>query len=360
LTEKTDDLKELQGNPKNCEAMLPNLRADLTEERAFYVRNHFPSPEIAESQWNLVVEFDGSKKRAFSYAELLKMPQRTVAATLECAGNGRKGFRKTVKGEIGWGDGAVSTAIWGGVSIATLIKEAGLLPLDMVRVSELIFIGADGSKNESEPLESKNKYCRSLSLDKSMHQDTIVAVTMNGEPLSKDHGYPVRLIVPGWYAMASVKWLDRVIISTNEERFLGHFNWTKYVYVTVDDGKITKEPIRNLKVKSLITSLEDGATISIGKPIAIEGKAWSGFGCICKVEVDLGDGWRYAELQTEDDLGQYAWKNWSQDWTPRKKGTINLRVRATDEKGNTQPETPEMNKYLYGYNGIHEIAVTVA
>jgi len=349
-------LNVLKNSPLNGEALLSNLQSDLTSEPAFYVRNHFDTPTIELASWRLQLELDGKIRKSFSYSELSSMPKHTVPATLECAGNGRKNFGQQVEGEIDWGDCAVGTASWSGVSIMDLVRAANLHRDDLDKIRELLFVGADGSSEDSVSLESKLRFVRSLPVGKAMDRDTIIALEMNGHPLTRNHGFPARVIVPGWYAMASVKWLSRVILSTNKTNFHGHFNATKYVYEFDLSSKTLKEPITELKVKSLITFPEDGQTIPFGKKIEILGKAWSGFGKIVRVEVDTG-GWKNALVQ--DDNGEYAWKTWRLVWTPEKRGRVTLKVRAMDNKGNAQPESAQRNRYLYGYNAIQKIHVNV-
>ncbi|MDA4129876.1 MAG: molybdopterin-dependent oxidoreductase, partial [Thaumarchaeota archaeon] len=199
---------------------------------------------------------------------------------------------------------------------------------------------------------------RSLPIKKALDPDTIIALSMNGKPLPKGHGFPARLIVPGWYAMASVKWLREIILRNGGEPFQGHFSVKKYVYFTETNGRLAAEPITNLKVKSFITNLRNKQRIEKGKPLAIEGKAWSGLGRITKVELDFGEGWKSASL-VNNRLGRYAWIPWKFTWVPKRKGNTIIRVRATDQKGNVQPELPLVNLNLYGYNAIHQVEVKV-
>ncbi len=358
MKENRDSIVEIQKSPRNCEATLAGLCEDITKTDSFYVRNHFETPEIDSDRWRLDIYLDRSRIGSYKYDELSAFPHSKVRAVLECAGNGRKNFGQRIEDEIEWGDCAVGTAEWSGVPVADLLKNLSLSKIDRDNVKELLFVGADGSQENSISLKSKSKFVRSLPLQKSTNRDTIVALFMNGKPLSRDHGFPSRLIVPGWYAMASVKWLKKIILSTSPSPFMGYFNWTKYVYETEQSGNLVKEPIKNLRVKSLITNLEDGATLQIGKHVAVSGKAWSGFGKIVKVEFDSGDGWKEVTIHP-NEAGEYSWTNWEYAWTPQTKGKIRLRVRATDEKGNVQPESPQDNRFLYGFNGIRSISVKI-
>ena len=344
--------------PLNCEASIKDLNSNITSTSSFYVRNHFPSPDIGPSGWRLVVESQ-SANLSYTLEELNGMDQRALGATLECAGNGRVGFGKKIAGEIEWGNGAVGTAIWKGVSLRTILEKSGFSRNRLDRITEAIFVGADGSTENSTPIESKMRYARSFPIKKALDQDTIVALRMNGEPIPIDHGYPARLIVPGWYGMASVKWLNRIILTATRTPFEGYFTSTKYVYQTDRKGMPVREPVTNVRVKALITKPEAGQLFGVGEPISVEGKAWSGFGRITKVEVNLGDGWKRASLVKNDELGKYAWTAWKTDWIPRQRGKVMSRVRATDEKNNVQLEQPTMNRYQYGYNAIQHVEIQV-
>ncbi len=350
-------LKVLKEEPLNCESSFTNLKSDLTGEDQFYVRDHFEIPRIDLATWRLKIELDGEVLKSLSYPDLSAMHQHSLNATLECAGNGRKNFGRRVEGEIEWGDCAVGTASWTGVSLPDLIDAVNPDRGDIAKVRELLFFGADGSSESSTPLESKMQFVRALPKKKAMDGDTMVALRMNGHPLSKEHGFPARAIVPGWYAMASVKWLHRIILFTKVSNFRGHFNGVKYVYETEKEGKWVTQPVTQLRVKSLIIYPQEGDTIPLEKPTMISGKAWSGFGKIVKVELNLGSGWKKAVMVNESE--RFAWQTWRYEWLPEKKGQIVLKVRATDEAGNVQPESGELNKYLYGYNGMHKIHVNV-
>ena len=321
------------------------------------MRNHFEIPEIKPANWELKIELDGELQRSFTYKELSGMHQHAVTAILECAGNGRKNFGTSVEGEIEWGDCAVGNGSWNGVRLSDLIDDVGLTPRDLGKVREFLFTGKDGSQDSSLPMEDAARFVRALPKEKAMDENTLVALQMNGRPLSKERGFPARLLVPGWYAMASVKWLDRVAMSTKKTPFRGHFNGVKYVYETQKEGKWVTAPVTQLLVKSLITYPEEEDTVPSGRPIIVSGKAWSGFGKVVEVELDFGEGWMKTRL--EDDRGSFGWRSWKYEWTPEKRGEIYLRARATDETGNVQPETVDSNRYLYGYNGIQKIRVDV-
>jgi DMSO/TMAO reductase YedYZ molybdopterin-dependent catalytic subunit len=352
----TESVRNKVKEELNRETPLRQLALDITDNYSFYKRNHFPNPEIDPAKWRLRIESD-STEFSFSLEELNSYEQREVGATLECAGNSRSGFGIKVEGEIEWGPGAIGMAAWSGVSFSTIVRNSGLDRRDLAGVTEIIFVGSDG--DSEGPIEGKKRFTRSLPIEKALDTNTIIALRMNGKVLPKDHGFPARLIVPGWYAMASVKWLDKIIIKKSKEEFRGHFNLTKYVYVTEGKDSPLIVPVTKLRVKSLITNLTPGQKIMLDAPITIEGKAWSGEGKISTVEVDLGEGWLPATLREVPQKRGCVWSQWSIVWTPKEKGLALVRVRATDVRGNLQPEAPMPNKYLYGYNAIQKLELRV-
>ncbi len=338
-------------SPLNAESSLSSLRSRVTPVSSFFIRSHFAIPHVKLSNWRLGIEGDVEKERVFGYADLLRMPTRTVSVTLECAGNGRSGFRTAAEDELRWGHGAVGTARWTGVPLRTVLEGVGV----RAGASEVVAEGADSGAVNGLPGESP--YSRSLPLEKAMEDDTIVALRMNGQRLSPEHGYPARLIVPGWYGMASVKWLSTIrLASGNPCRVF--FNDVKYVYVKRERGKETRTPVRELMVKSIFTNPADGDSLEAGRAVRVMGRAWSGQAAVSRVEVDLGSGWRRAELSPRQ-AGKFEWVEWGKDWTPKGTGEMTISARATDEKGNVQPLEPWENKLQYGYNAVAKVRVRV-
>jgi DMSO/TMAO reductase YedYZ molybdopterin-dependent catalytic subunit len=341
-------LLEVQSDPLNCETPISTLSRAITPNNLFYVRTHFPIPSVKSSDWRLAVEGIVDTPIQLSLNDLRKLKQRTVTVTLECAGNTRSLFRIPSK-ELQWGRGAVGTARWSGVPVCELLEKAGLGRV----VREVIFEGADRGE---EPGSSRAiSFTRSLPLRKAMDPDTIVALRMNDKPLPQEHGHPARLIVPGWYAMASVKWLNRMVVSSKP--FKGFFQTTKYVYERPHARRPVSSPIRELRVKSLITRPLDGEVLE-KRPMNIRGVAWSGKNRISKVEISLNRRQHAATLLPSPR--RYAWTPWKIGWTPSRSGTFTISVRATDEKGNTQPIKPIPDRYQYGYNAIDKVRVRVS
>ncbi len=331
--------------PFNAETPLAALREAQTATESFYVRSHFATPAIAPGAWRLRLE--GLVKQPFELTEdeLRSLPARSVVATMECAGNDRIRFAPIPPGEP-WGLGAVSTATWRGVSVRDLLEQARPGP----SVLEIVFEGGDEGK--PAPDEPATRFARSLPLSQALHPDTLLAYEMNGEPLTAEHGGPVRLVVPDWYGVASVKWVTR--IAAIAEPFRGYYQERRYVFVRPDGSQPT--PLSTMHVKSLITSHADGDRIPLN-PQVLAGVAWSGDGEIVRVEVAVGgDGvWQAARL--EDEARPHTWRRWEYEWQPRYAGRHVIRVRAMDAQGNIQPDRAEWNVLGYCNNSIQQVVL---
>ncbi len=334
--------------PWNAEALLPSLEAPTTETARFFVRSHFDLPSLDPTSWRLEVTGEVERPRSWSLAELEALPQHRLTATLECAGNSRRRFPTSVPGEIRWGDGAVGSAVWQGVPLSRILQEAHVRPSGR----EVVFRGGD----RGVPSDRASEFSRGLSVDLARTDDLLLATRMNGERLGVEHGFPVRLVVPGWYGMAWVKWLAE--ISVRRVPYDGYFQASKYVYRTVQDGVRVVEPVRQVRVKSLVLSPVAGQRLERGRRWRLAGKAWSGSGPVRQVEVDVGDGWKPARLRP--GAGRFDWSHWQFDWTPERPGRVTVRSRATDAAGRTQPEALVENEFQYGANAVHAVEVEVA
>lgn len=323
--------------PLNAETDRRALDRDITPAPAFFIRSNFAVPELSDSH---VIGIGGEVEHplGFSALELERLPQKSLTVTLECAGNDRSAVRPLPVGEA-WRTGAVATAVWTGVPLKTLLDRAGVKK----HALEVLFEGADG--------DDQNAYARALPIDKARHPDTLLAIAMNGAPLSRAHGAPVRLIVPGWYGMASVKWVRQLTVL--QKPFSGHFQTDKYVYDPADGRRST--PVREMKVKSFISTPAESSTVEAGT-VTLKGFAWSGAAKISRVEVAVGggDAWTPATLGT--DLGPWAWRPFSID-VKLPPGRHALRCRATDEAKNTQPNASEWNRLGYGNNGVRTMLI---
>ena len=348
LREATDaGLVVRRENPLNCEAPLTELGAGaaMPTER-FYRRNHFPIPDLDAATYRLAVGGWVERPLALSLAELSAIPSRTLVATLECAGNGRTLFRPAIEGER-WDLGAVSTARWTGISLRDVLDRAGV----RAGAREVVFRGADGGAVAGVP--APIRFERSLPLDVARSADVLLVHTMNGAPLSPAHGFPLRLIVPAWYAVASVKWLTEIEVI--DHALEAHYQTDKYWYEWQRGGSWVREPVTRMRVRSLITSPEAEAEVPRGE-ITVRGVAWSGEAPIARVEVSAGGGdWQAAHLMGEQD--PYGCVQWEARVPILENGT--LRARAMDAAGNTQPDLAEWNRLGYGNNSIHEIHVRI-
>jgi DMSO/TMAO reductase YedYZ molybdopterin-dependent catalytic subunit/rhodanese-related sulfurtransferase len=335
--------------PLNCETSIPALIGGVVMPNArFYVRNHFETPRLDPASWRLEVSGLVERPLRLSLRDLHNMRSETVVATLECAGNGRSAFDPPADGEQ-WQLGAVSTAEWTGVPLAEILDRAGLTP----EALEIVFRGADqGDVGEAaDPI----RFERSLPVTDAGHSGSLLAYAMNGEPLPLEHGYPARLIVPGWYAVASVKWLTE--IEAIGSPFTGFFQAKRYIYETQRDGTVAREPVRLQQVRSVITQPSAGQEVTVGD-LVVRGVAWSGAAPIDKVEVSIGTGrWQNARL-----IGQrhrHSWQWWELLTRIDSPGQTTLRARATDLAGRTQPERPHWNRLGYGGNAVHDVPLLI-
>lgn len=319
-------MKVVRESPLCAELEISELTQPITPNDLFYHRNNFPYPE----SWpGVTVEGEFERPLALDTAALEQRPQRSLTVTLECAGNGRRFLDPPVAGEP-WGIGAVGTATWQGPALGPLLEEAG----PRAGVVEILFEAADG-------------FARSLPLERALHPDTLLVTRMNGEPLPREHGGPLRLLVPGWYGMAAVKWLVR--IAALKEPFRGHFQVERYV--------VGERPVREMRVRALITSPAEGAQIKAGEALQLQGLAWSGAGEVTRVEVsaDGGGSWREAELG--ESAGEYAWRTWSALVEPPDPGTVILLARAEDGAGRRQPLEQNWNQLGYENNAALPVRV---
>jgi len=323
----------LRDDPLNCEVRLSRLvEGQVTPNDRFYVRSHFPVPAIDADRWRLEVHGLVRTPLGLSLDDLKQMPSRTRAVTLECAGNGRSFFSPAIEGEP-WSLGAVSTAEWTGVLLSDILGMAALDP----GATELIFRGAEGFE-------------RSLELEAAHATPVLLVYAMNGQPLPADHGFPLRAIVPGWYAVASVKWLTEIELT--DRPFEGFFQTQRYVYEWTGGA----EPVTRQKVRSVITQPAEGETLRPGD-LTIRGLAWSGSAPVTRVQVRLGNGaWKDAEL---NEAQPYAWRAWELTTTVERSGVLAIRSRATDASGETQPDHAQWNRLGYGNNSIQKVTVRI-
>lgn len=339
-----------RAHPLNCEMSIPALIGGVVMPNAhFYVRNHFQIPLLDPVTWRLKVGGFVERPLSFSLRELQNLPSQTLVMTLECAGNGRSLLNPPVEGEQ-WDFGAVSTAEWTGVPLVEVLDRAGLKP----GAREILFRGADGGAMDGR--SETVRFERSLQLDQARDRDVLLAYAMNGEPLPVQHGFPLRMVVPSWYAVASVKWL--IEIEVIDRAFEGAFQTDRYFFEREQDGQVRREPVSLQRVRALITEPGPGAEVQRGE-LAIRGVAWSGAAAIARVEVSVSGGaWQEARLI--GDRRRHGWQWWELLTRADQPGRLSLRARATDLAGRTQPGHPEWNRLGYGNNAVQEISIQIA
>jgi DMSO/TMAO reductase YedYZ molybdopterin-dependent catalytic subunit len=319
-------------------ADLSALQSLLTANEAFYVRNHFATPQLYLTDWKLQISGRAGSHREVSYTELLRQRTRTLTVTLECAGNGV-------------GSGGISTAAWTGILLPTLLKQAGLSPA----TKHIRFIGADrGLEIPSQPALA---YARSIPLAKALDPDTLLAWQMNGSPLPPEHGYPLRVIVPGWYGMDSVKWLTRIEALDHTDSSL--FMTQRYVAVRLQAVGSERRSITRMRVKSLITQPHEGEVLTRGTH-TIGGVAWAGENRVVRVQVSTNGGQDWAPATLKQDVGPYSWALWTYPWDARAPGAYTIVARATDDQGITQPGSRDSLRIdSYELNSCHSVPCQV-
>jgi DMSO/TMAO reductase YedYZ molybdopterin-dependent catalytic subunit len=329
-------------HPLNGETPLARLTGGPVVPNAqFYLRNHFGIPRLDPASWRLEVGGLVRRRLSLSLGRLRAMPSATAVVMLECAGNGRAGLWPPAPGEQ-WGLGAASTAEWTGVPLTEVLDQAGI----KATAREVLFRGADSGHVDGR--DGRVRFERSLPIGQLGQADALLAYAMNGEELPVQHGYPLRLIVPGWYAVASVKWLTGIELTS--EPFRGYFQ--------VDRYHIGGRPLRRRQVRSVIVEPAPGAAVEPGD-IVIRGLAWSGAAPIARVEVRIDDDtWRPATLTGERH--RHSWQRWELSACLTRPGTVTIQARATDQAGRTQPGKPEWNPLGYANNVIHEVRLAVA
>ncbi len=346
MSDQPDAIQESNGRivrsaqPLNLETPFSSLDGFVTPTKSFYVRTHFPVPSIDRGSWRLRIEGEVNQPFEIDYQELVSLPSQSAPVTLECAGNNRMFLEPKVKG-VQWELGAVGNAEWAGVLLAALLKRAepkrGAL--------EIILEGADrGEVAESKAPVGAIQYARSIPLAKAL-DDVLLAYRMNGEELLPEHGFPLRAIVPGWYAMASVKWLQRIIVA--DRPFNGYYQTLDYAYWRRRGEHSELTPLGPMVLKAEIAQPANGSTVTASSKFRIHGAAWGGKVKDVEVSIDGGSSWQRATLL--DQSRGTAWCRWELDWiVPSRPGEQTLMARAVGEDGGSQPvqRDPDLGTYM--------------
>jgi sulfite oxidase len=337
--------------PEDLETPLEYFNTWITPNDVFFVRQHLPRPTTSEATHRIALNGRVNKELELSIADLRKLPQHTLAATLECTGDARGFFRPRVPG-IQWGRGAIGNAEWSGPRLGDVLKLAGADE----NASWVTVNGADVGVAKTPD------FIRSLRMQKALDPATLLALKMNGAPLPDLHGFPVRLVIPGWDGTSWVKWVTSLTVATEPDN--GFFMNPAYrfpkhpVAPGAPANPVDLEIIEAMPVKSYITSPADQDRIALD-PLVLRGIAWAGVERIERVEVstDAGRHWTEAHLSAQNL--PFAWRLWTLDWTPPQTGYFTILSRAIDSAGNVQPVAATWNPSGYLYNAIDQIGVMV-
>jgi DMSO/TMAO reductase YedYZ molybdopterin-dependent catalytic subunit len=340
-------------SPENLEMPVFALNGFLTPTDLFYVRCHFDVPRLDAASWKLSVAGAVKKPLEFTYDGLQSLPSRTIPVTLECAGNGRSFLEPKAKG-VQWSLGAVGTAEWTGVPLAAVLERAGIA----AGAVDVVLEGADRGvpKNEPKP-PGPLAFARGLPLAKALAPEVLLAYGMNGRPLTGRHGFPMRAVVAGWYGMASVKWLNRVVVT--DRPFHGYDQTVDYAIWDRRDGVPSLTPITEIEVKTSIARPTAGEVLPALKDYTVRGAAWAGPADVSKVEIstDGGKAWRPARLTGK--AVPFAWHLWEFDWKSPPAGRHDLMARATDSRGRSQPMSRDSDRRGYVINHVVPTPVEV-
>ena len=339
---------ELRLAARNHALPLEALRHDVTPAGLHYLLIHYDIPSVDPATFRLEIGGAVERRLTLSLDALRERPRMTEPVTFECAGNGRALLEPRPLSQP-WLTEAVGTADWGGTSLQALLDEAR----PSGDATELLFTALDRGVEGGEP----QTYERALPIGEAA--GALLAYEMNGAPLPPQHGFPLRLVVPGWYGMQNVKWLTR--ITALEEPYTGFQNAVAYRMYGADGEP--GEPVTRMLPRSLTVppGVPDFMTrtrhVDAG-PVRLEGKAWSGHGAITSVRVSTDAGATWSEAELGAARGEHAWRPWQLDWEAKPGGHL-VSSRATDAAGNTQPLAPPWNLKGYANNAVERIAVTV-
>ena len=347
----TITLDELRLAARNHAMPLEALRHPLTPVGLHYLLIHFDIPAVDAASFRLEVDGLVGSPLSLSLDDLRSRPAVELPVTMECAGNGRALLEPHVVSQP-WVLEAVGTASWRGTPLRGVLAEAGVLD----GAVEVLFTGLDHGFEGEEELD----YQRSLSLMDAYRPDVLLAYEMNGQPLPQQHGFPLRLVVPGWYGMTSVKWLARITLV--DRPFEGYYHVSSYRLTQSEDDP--GEPVTRMLPRALMAppgypEYHTRARIVPAGECLLEGRAWSGCGEIVAVEVstDGAETWAAADLERDLDAAS-AWRPWTFEWDAEP-GEAELCCRARDEAGNEQPLEPGWNAGGYCNNAVQRISVTV-
>ncbi len=338
--------------PEDLETPLELLTEWITPVDRFFVRSHVNAVKVDVADWKLRVEGEVASPLALTMAELRQFPRAELVGVLECAGNGRGFYEPRVPG-LQWQHGGVGNARWAGVRLADVLKKAGVKE----SAREILFDGAEA------PPGTMPKFQRGIPVRKALDENTLLAFEMNGRPLTEPHGFPLRVVVPGWAGDSWVKWLTRIqVLAKPSEGFFmakAYRHPGRPVAPGAPVAPNEMSPVEALRVKSVIASPPDGFTLAPA-PIRLQGAAWSGESPVAGVDISLDAGRTWKPARLGKDQAPFAWRLWDYSWTPEQEGHYIVLARARDAAGDVQPLVQEWNPSGYLWNVVHSIGVTIS
>jgi DMSO/TMAO reductase YedYZ molybdopterin-dependent catalytic subunit len=342
--------------PDNLEFPIATLNTFITPTPQFYVRSHFALPTVDVNTWRLRVEGEVERPLDLSLDEIRRLPTRTVTAVMECSGNSRVFVTPRPAGVL-WEMGGVGNAEWTGVSLAAVLDRAGV----RAGAVEVILEGADGGELREfpSPFQTPGRiaYARSLPLRKARQPEVLLAYRMNGADLTASHGHPLRAVVPGWYGMAAVKWLTRLVVT--DCPFQGYFQTLEYAYFERQHGHPNLVPVTEMQVKALIARPMLDEIVPTGRPYRVHGAAWTGESEVSGVEVSTDSGQTWGVARLLEPTSPHAWRLWEFTWANPRAGRQTLLARATDRRGRTQPMERDHDRRNAMISHVLTVAVDV-
>ena len=331
---------------------LEALRYPITPSGMHYVLVHFDIPDVDAASYELLVDGRVRQPLSLTLEDLRSRPAVSMPVMMECAGSGRARLAPRPV-SAPWHDEAIGCAEWTGTPLRGILEQAGLRD-DAV---ELLFTGYDRGIDQGVEQDY-----RSLAIEEALPEDVLLAYAMNGEPLPAPHGFPVRLIAPEWYGMASVKWLRS--ITAIAEPFEGVQQTVLYRYRRSEEdpgSPVTRKKPRALMAPPGIPEFLSRARHVRAGRTHVEGRAWSGYGAVSRVEFSADGGRTWADARLGQPAAKHGWSAWSYDWDADEPGDYELCVRATDTAGNTQPlhAADAWNQGGYAVNAVQRVAVHV-
>ncbi len=344
-------LEELQLAARNHGMPLEALRYPLTPVGLHYLLTHYDIPAVDAASWRLHVGGHVGNESSLSLDELQARPHVRVPVTMECAGNGRATLSPRPVSQP-WLLEAVGTAEWGGTPLRPLLEEAGILD----GAVEVLFTGLDRGLEA----ELEQSYERSLSIGDALRDEVLLAWEINGVPLPPQHGFPLRLVVPGWYGMASVKWLDRITVL--DRPYDGYQQrWSYRLRQTEEEEG---EPLTRIRPRALMVPpgvpdfMSRHRIVDVGRCV-LEGRAWAGGEPVAAVDVSTDGGSTWAPAELAEPPGPFAWAAWRFEWDPPGPGEYTLCCRARNGAGGEQPLEPPWNLGGYANNAVQRVPVTI-